>query len=101
MATSDARAPIPRDRALVRLHRLTVASAALAVAATGAFATIAAASDHGTATKPDTTPDVRLDQELVLPDPTAEDHDDATSTVPAPILRPSTGRAHATTGGSS
>ena len=100
MDPADPRRPIPRDRALHRLHRLTLASATISVVATGAFATIAAASDSGSHTT--TVGPARTS--AATPDPTAVPFpadDDTTGNAPVPLLRPSTGRRHATTGGSS
>ena len=100
MDPADPRRPIDRERALERLHRLTIASAVVGVVATGAFASIAAASDSGSetaASQPDTTTNVEVQEPATTAAPT---DDDATPT-PTPTVRRSTGSGHATTGGSS
>jgi len=103
--------PADRDRALARLRTMTIATTLAGVAAVGGFGTIAAASYRGATTTDPVTAAVTISDQATAAAATATttptDPSSATSAAttapnvtPAPTVTPTSGSAHASTGGS-
>jgi hypothetical protein len=102
--STNRRLPVDRDRAVARLRRVTVGTAAAGMIGTALFGTLAAATYDGTnaAATSDAVTDITAAQVAV--DDTSDSStttgtDDQLVATPAPTTA-SSGAAHASTGGS-